>query len=58
MVMRTLKQGTYPIYLYQHIETGQIGIIVFVETIREISTTTVNYYHTIHVLPCPEEMHP
>ena len=56
--MRTLKQGTYPIYLYQHIETGQIGIIVFVETIREISTTTVNYYHTIHVLPCPEEMHP
>ena len=55
--MRRLK-GTYPMYLYQHIETGQIGIVVVVETIRETSPTAVQYYHTIHALPCPEELHP
>ena len=58
MWIRTLKQPTYPTYLYQHIETGQIGIIIFLETIRETSATTVQYYHTIQVLPCPQELHP
>ena len=52
------QAASYPVFVYQDIGTGNIGIIIVVESIRERSSSTVQYYHTVHVLPCPEELHP